>query len=66
MMLESQKATQIERKTEDSLSVSRKYIYRHHAEPRLQFYDPDNETFTDPIDIRRHNETNSDEFQHYL
>ena len=39
-------------------------IHRHHEEPRLKFYDPENET--DPIEIRRRNETNSDEYRQCL
>ena len=39
-------------------SMSGKIIYRHHEEPRLKLYDPSHETFADPLEIRRRNETN--------
>ena len=29
------------RNSEDSCSMSGEFIYRHHGEPRLKFYDPD-------------------------
>ena len=29
--------------------MSGEFIYRHHEEPRLKFYDPDNETFSIPL-----------------
>ena len=29
--------------------MSREFIYRHHEEPRLKFYEPDNETLSIPL-----------------
>ena len=49
MVLRIEQGDEKERQTEDSWSVSGEFIERHHEEPRLKFYDPDNETFPIPL-----------------
>ena len=44
-MLKSKTATRKGRTTEDSWYTSGEFISRHHEEPRLKFYDQENETF---------------------
>ena len=49
MMLNSKTATKKGSKTEYSWSKNGEFLYRHHEEPRLKLYDPDNETFPIPL-----------------
>ena len=61
-MLKIEEGDKKEETTEDSWSVSGEFIYRHHEEPRLKFYDPDNETFPIPekcVNVMRQTQTST-------
>ena len=43
--------------------MSGEFVYRHREDPRLKFYDRNT---PDPFEIRRREETNSDEYKQCL
>ena len=64
-MLKSQEGDKKGRNKDDSSSMSGEFICRHHEGSRLKFHDPDTETFSIRIEIRRRNDTKSDEYKQW-